>query len=261
MSTTDRPACFDNHHKYVGKCPYCHMRLPGTAVPPSPATDECQCPHHPFGCYGHPDKCNCASPKRRQGHSKLVYDKEKRTIVPVDPHPPAAPADELVCPLCGAPDDAVACDNLKCPGTAVPRHAFDASRASPADDAAGLIERPWRCDLTGHPVGTDTVIIGAPPCDCQGCRAAAALSRLQARLAEATAQRDELRRNAAKWATRALKAEGLATSAATMREALTKIAAPYDGEGDTLLVPLQKIGAELRKRQQIARAALGGQHG
>jgi len=32
-----------------------------------------------------------ASAERRQGHSRLVYDKEKRTIVTVDPHPPASP--------------------------------------------------------------------------------------------------------------------------------------------------------------------------
>lgn len=38
------------------------MRSPESAPSPSPATDECQCPHHPFGCYGHPDKCNCVSP-------------------------------------------------------------------------------------------------------------------------------------------------------------------------------------------------------
>lgn len=36
----------------------------------------------------------------------------------------------------------------------------------------------WRCDVTGNPVGTDTVMIGAPPCDCQGCRAAAEIDRL-----------------------------------------------------------------------------------
>lgn len=31
---------------------------------------------------------------------------------------------------------------------------------------------PWRCDVTGNPVGTDTIMVGAPPCNCQGCRAA-----------------------------------------------------------------------------------------
>ena len=44
-----------------------------------------------------------------------------------------------------------------------------------------LIERPWRCDITGFPVGTDTRMIGAPPCDCQGCRAAAELEALRSR--------------------------------------------------------------------------------
>ena len=41
------------------------------------------------------------------------------------------------------------------------------------------IERPWRCDVTGNPVGTDTQMIGYT-CDCQGCRAYAELSRLRA---------------------------------------------------------------------------------
>lgn len=27
-SQAELPACFDNHHKYVGKCPYCHTKLP-----------------------------------------------------------------------------------------------------------------------------------------------------------------------------------------------------------------------------------------
>lgn len=27
------PPCAVNHHKYVGKCPYCHTRLPGIATP------------------------------------------------------------------------------------------------------------------------------------------------------------------------------------------------------------------------------------
>lgn len=30
----------------------------------------------------------------------------------------------------------------------------------------------WRCDVTKNPVGTDTRMIGAPECECQGCRAA-----------------------------------------------------------------------------------------
>lgn len=28
----------------------------------------------------------------------------------------------------------------------------------------------WRCELTRHPVGTDTVMIGAQQCRCRGCR-------------------------------------------------------------------------------------------
>lgn len=38
----------------------------------------------------------------------------------------------------------------------------------------------WRCDVTGNQVGTDTIMIGAPPCGCQGCRA----SRLALELEE-----------------------------------------------------------------------------
>jgi hypothetical protein len=34
-------------------------------------------------------------------------------------------------------------------------------------------KEPWRCERTGNPVGTDTVMVGAPPCTCQGCREAA----------------------------------------------------------------------------------------
>lgn len=41
----------------------------------------------------------------------------------------------------------------------------------------------WRCDITGNPVGTDTRMIGAPPCDCQGCRAADHIASLEAALA------------------------------------------------------------------------------
>lgn len=27
---------------------------------------DCACPHHPFGCYGHPESCKCAGrPMRR----------------------------------------------------------------------------------------------------------------------------------------------------------------------------------------------------
>lgn len=43
-----------------------------------------------------------------------------------------------------------------------------------------LSERlPWRCDVTGNPVGTDTQRVGYQ-CMCQGCRAAAEIARLQA---------------------------------------------------------------------------------
>lgn len=53
-----------------------------------------------------------------------------------------------------------------------------------------MIERPWRCDVTGNPVGTDTRMVGAPPCDCQGCRAEETITSLSTRLAEAEQQRD-----------------------------------------------------------------------
>jgi hypothetical protein len=43
----------------------------------------------------------------------------------------------------------------------------------------------WRCDVTGNPVGTDTRMIGAPPCQCQGCRAAAEIERLQKQMPKA----------------------------------------------------------------------------
>jgi hypothetical protein len=43
-----------------------------------------------------------------------------------------------------------------------------------------MIERPWRCEVTGNPVGTDTRMVGAPPCDCQGCRAEATITSLSA---------------------------------------------------------------------------------
>lgn len=46
-------------------------------------------------------------------------------------------------------------------------------------DSEGLeIALPWRCDVTGNPVGSDTEMVGAPPCMCQGHRAAAHLRRL-----------------------------------------------------------------------------------
>ena len=42
----------------------------------------------------------------------------------------------------------------------------------------------WHCDVTRNPVGTDTVMIGASPCDCQGCRAAARIEALEKLYAE-----------------------------------------------------------------------------
>jgi hypothetical protein len=45
-----------------------------------------------------------------------------------------------------------------------------------------LVSRPWRCDVTGNPVGTDTATLGAKPCQCQGCRAAQALTEARAEI-------------------------------------------------------------------------------
>lgn len=45
-----------------------------------------------------------------------------------------------------------------------------------------IVKRPWRCDVTRNPVGTDTRMAGAPPCPCQGCRSAAYIERLEAAL-------------------------------------------------------------------------------
>ena len=53
----------------------------------------------------------------------------------------------------------------------------------------GLVERPWRCDVTGNCVGTDTRMIGAPPCDCQGCRAADHTTSLNATIADLERQK------------------------------------------------------------------------
>lgn len=46
------------------------------------------------------------------------------------------------------------------------------------------LERPWRCDVTGNPVGTDTQMVGYT-CDCQGCRAADTLAANVKELADA----------------------------------------------------------------------------
>jgi hypothetical protein len=48
-----------------------------------------------------------------------------------------------------------------------------------------------RCDVTGNLVGTDTRMIGAPPCGCQGCRADAEITRLREELDRVTRERDE----------------------------------------------------------------------
>lgn len=61
-------------------------------------------------------------------------------------------------------------------------------------DRETLVERPWRCDVTGNPVDTDTRMIGAPPCDCQGCRAASELSRLKAKVEEQAATITQLQK-------------------------------------------------------------------
>jgi hypothetical protein len=45
-----------------------------------------------------------------------------------------------------------------------------------------MLIRPWRCDVTGNPVGTDTRMVGAPDCDCQGCRSADKIEGLEADL-------------------------------------------------------------------------------
>lgn len=51
-----------------------------------------------------------------------------------------------------------------------------------------LLTEIWRCDVTGNPYGTDTRMIGGPPCLCQGCRAAATIERLTAEVAGARAK-------------------------------------------------------------------------
>lgn len=49
----------------------------------------------------------------------------------------------------------------------------------------GERDRPWICGVTGNPVGSDTRMIGEPPCECQGCRADREISRLRSELAAA----------------------------------------------------------------------------
>lgn len=43
----------------------------------------------------------------------------------------------------------------------------------------------WHCDITGNPVGTDTRMIGAGPCGCQGCQADALIRRIRKKAGEA----------------------------------------------------------------------------
>lgn len=50
----------------------------------------------------------------------------------------------------------------------------------------------WRCDITKNPVGTDTKMIGAPPCICQGCVAAAREEQLGGALLITVQERDAL---------------------------------------------------------------------
>jgi len=44
-------------------------------------------------------------------------------------------------------------------------------------------ERPWFCDITGNPFGTDTLALGVT-CQCQGCRAARKITSLSERVGE-----------------------------------------------------------------------------
>lgn len=55
-----------------------------------------------------------------------------------------------------------------------------------------LLISPYRCDVTGNPVGTDTIRIGFV-CGCQGCRAAAEITRLRAEV-------ERLQQRCAEWA-------------------------------------------------------------
>lgn len=45
----------------------------------------------------------------------------------------------------------------------------------------------WCCDITRHQVGTDTIMVGAAPCGCQGCRAHAETARVRATVDRLTA--------------------------------------------------------------------------
>lgn len=86
-------------------------RLEDTPSPQGDAGEE-TCPH---GRPLHQDCFACdessPSPTRRQGHSKLVYNKQTRTIDKVDPHPPAQgnAIEGTVLPDCMMPDGADPC--------------------------------------------------------------------------------------------------------------------------------------------------------
>lgn len=58
-----------------------------------------------------------------------------------------------------------------------------------AEDLVAL----WCCDVTGNPVGTDTVAIGQPSCECQGCRAADLIDQQAASLAAKDKEIERLR--------------------------------------------------------------------
>lgn len=66
---------------------------------------------------------------------------------------------------------------------------------------ADIVERPfdnalgWRCDVTGNLVGTDTEMVGAPPCICQGHRAWHRVGTFKNRVSELTAERDAAARD------------------------------------------------------------------
>lgn len=59
--------------------------------------------------------------------------------------------------------------------------------------SADLIERPWRCNVTGNIVGTDTQMVGYT-CDCQGCRAEAAISAKDTAISEMRAELERVKR-------------------------------------------------------------------
>jgi hypothetical protein len=56
-----------------------------------------------------------------------------------------------------------------------------------------LIPNPWRCNVTGNPVGSDTLMLGKP-CECQGCRACDEIGRLSKELHRLRAENAEFRK-------------------------------------------------------------------